>query len=61
MAVCGCACCRSPTMAGGLFAVDKAFFEHIGTYDEGHDGVYWGGENVELSFKVRALKQIQIT
>ena len=42
---------RSPTHAGGLFAMDRKYFFEMGAYDEGMQ--IWGGENFELSFKVR--------
>jgi len=42
---------RSPTFAGGLFAISRSYFEHIGSYDDQME--IWGGENVEMSFRVR--------
>ena len=36
---------------GATFAIGRKFFENIGAYDEGME--FWGGENIDLSFKVK--------
>lgn len=37
---------RMPLMPGGLFAMDREYFNKLGSYDE--KMTYWGGENLEL-------------
>jgi polypeptide N-acetylgalactosaminyltransferase len=41
---------HSPTMAGGLFTVDRDYFFEVGAYDEAMK--IWGGDNLEMSFRV---------
>ena len=35
--------CRTPVIAGGIFVMDKSWFNHLGQYDTHMD--IWGGEN----------------
>lgn len=37
-------------MAGGLFSIQRKYFNYLGKYDD--QMAIWGGENLEMSFRV---------
>lgn len=40
----------TPTMPGGLLAINRGWFYEVGSYDTAME--IWGGENLEMSFRV---------
>ena len=41
-------------MVGAAFAIDSKFFSEMGAYDEGMS--IWGGENLEMAWRVRVKR-----
>lgn len=45
---------RTPTHLGCCLAISKRLFDELGRYD--NELQIWGGENLELSFKVQKCR-----
>lgn len=42
-------------MVGAAYAIERNFFQEMGTYDEGMK--VWGGENLEMAWRVSFKKK----
>lgn len=49
---------RTPVIAGGIFVMDKSWFNHLGQYDTHMD--IWGGENFGEFIRVHRVTNMAI-
>lgn len=49
---------RGAVMVGAAFAMDRKYFHELGGYDMGMK--VWGGENLEMSWRVSLTSRINI-
>ena len=45
---------RSVSIIGAYCAIDRQYFNEVGEFDDGM--LFWGGENIDLSLRVRLLR-----